>query len=99
MIQTVAFHQMISSGPVTMAVEQSADNPTIQNAGERFVFLLRFPFRHDFVAADKAANMKTVRIRGAAAETGVGRRVKFLQRLGLAVTHDHFAPFAATDPG
>ena len=92
-------HQMPGCRPIAVAIEERADNATIQDSRERFVALLRFPFGHDFIAADEAANVEAVRIRRAAAETGVGRRVKFLKRLGFAVRHDYFAPLPAIEPG
>jgi hypothetical protein len=52
-----AFHQMISRGPITMAIEQRADHPAIQNSLKRFVFFLRFPFRDDFAVSWKTPNV------------------------------------------
>jgi len=52
-----AFHQMISRCPVAMAIEQRADNATIQNTVKRFVFLLGFPLSEDFAVFWKTANV------------------------------------------
>src|SRR5437763_860438 len=90
---------MPRGGPIAVAIEQSADNPAVQDAGEGFVFFLRLPFGHDFIAANETANMKPFWIRGAATKAGVGRCVEFLERLGFAVGHDYCAPLPATDPG
>jgi len=92
-------HQMPGRGPVAVAIKQRTDDSAVQNAGKRFVFLLRGPFSYHFIAANEAANMKSLRVRRAATETGVSRRVKFLERLRFAVGHDHFAPLPATEPG
>jgi hypothetical protein len=92
------FHQMPGRRPVAVTIKQCADDPAVQNAGKRFVFLLRFPFRYDFIATDEAADMEPVRIRRSATEAGVLRRVKLLERLRFAASHDYFAPFPA-DPG
>ena len=37
--------------PVAVTIEQRPDDPAIENAGKCLVFRLRFPFRHDFIAA------------------------------------------------
>src|SRR5438477_9597331 len=90
---------MPGRSPIAVAIKQRADDSAVQDSGEGFIFFFRLPLGDNFVATNKAANMKPVRIRRAAAETGVGRRVKFLERLRFAVGHDHFAPLPASDPG
>src|SRR2546423_14546045 len=85
--------------PVAVAIQERADDAAVQNSRERLVFFLRRPLGHHFIAADEAANVETVRIRRAATEAGIGRRVKFLERLGFAVRHDYFAPLPAIEPG
>ena len=48
MIETVAFHQMISGGPVAVAVEHGADDATAQHSGERFLISFGLPFGDNF---------------------------------------------------
>lgn len=95
-IFTSALHQMPGRGPVAVAIEQRADDSAVEDTGKRFVFLLRFPFCHDFVAADETANVQPVRVGRPATEAGVRRRVKFLKRLRAVA---HFDPLLARDPG
>src|SRR4051812_21297822 len=85
--------------PVAVAIEERADDPAVQNPRERLIFFLWHPLGHDFIAADETANVEAVGIRRAAAEAGVGRRAKFLERLGFAVGHDYFVPLPAIEPG
>ncbi len=75
------FHQMISRGPITVAIEQCADNPAAQDTRESFVFFLGNKFGNNFIALGKTANAQTVGIRRAASKAGVARRVFFLKRL------------------
>jgi hypothetical protein len=75
------FHQMICARPIAVTIEQRANYSTAQNAGKRFVFFLRLPIGHDFIAFDEAANVQSGGIRRAATEASVVRRVMFLKRL------------------
>jgi len=50
-------HQMIGGCPITMAIEQRANDTAIQNALEGFVFSIRFPFRDDFTISWEAPDM------------------------------------------
>lgn len=76
-----ALHQMIGPGPVAVAIKQRADDPAIQNPGERFVFFLRRPFGDNFVALGKTPDVQPVRIGRSTTEAGVLGRVFFLERL------------------
>jgi len=73
------FHEVISRGPVAMAIEQRADDSAVQNSGKSFVFLLRLPFRHDRVALRKTANAQALRISRPATPAPIVRRVFFLE--------------------
>ena len=48
---------MIGGCPITMAIEQRANDTAIQNALEGFVFSIRFPFRDDFTISWEAPDM------------------------------------------
>ena len=74
-----AFHQMISRGPVAMAIKQCPDNAAIQNSIERFVFLLRFPLSDDFAVLRETSNVQPVRIRRAATPADIVGRIFFLK--------------------
>ena len=76
------------------AVIEAGDDPEVRTFLKRHMREV-----HDFIAANETANMEPVRIRRAAPKAGVGRRVKFLERLGFAVGHGYFAPLPAIDPG
>ena len=62
-----------------MAIEESADNAAIQHTWERLVLLARLPLGYDFGSFYKAPDVKTIRVRGPTAETGVVRCVRFLE--------------------
>ena len=79
MIVAHLLHQVPGRGPVAVAIEQRADDTAIQDAGKRFIFRLRFPFRYDHVAFRKAADAQAFRVGWPAAPTGVVRRVLFLK--------------------
>src|ERR1700731_94992 len=80
-----AFHEMIRGRPIAVTIEQRSDDAAVQNSGKRFVFFLRLPFGHDVVASGKTADMQAIRIGWTATETGVSRRVLFLER---DIVHD-----------
>src|SRR5438309_3977181 len=71
---------MIGRGPITMTVEQRADDAAIQHAGKRFVLRLRLPFGNDFAVFGKAADPQTFAIRRAATPTRIFGSVLFLKR-------------------
>ena len=48
-----AFHQVIRCRPVTMTIEQRADDPAVQDSIESFVFFLRFPFSDNLAACSR----------------------------------------------
>ena len=73
-----ALHQMIRGGPIAMTVEQCADNPTIQNSGKSFVFLLRPPVCNDFTVLRKTANTQSFGIRWPATPARIVLGVLFL---------------------
>ena len=54
-----------------MAIEQRADDPAVQDAIERFVFLLRLPLSDNFPVLRETTNMQAVLICLAAAEANV----------------------------
>jgi hypothetical protein len=62
-----------------MAIEQRADDAAVQHAGKGLIARLRFPLRDDFIAADKTADVESIRIRRTATEAGILRRVLFLE--------------------
>lgn len=74
-------HQVMRRRPVHVAIEQCADDATVQHARECFVMRLRAPLGHVRGAVKKAANAQPLRVRGAAAEAGIRRRIAFLQAL------------------
>jgi hypothetical protein len=78
-----AFHQMIRCRPITMAIEQRANDPAVQDSVKSLVFFFRFPLRDHVAVFRKTANMQAVWICRAAAEATVSRRVFFLERLRL----------------
>ena len=71
MLSGVLADQMPRGRPIAMAIQQRADNSSIQDAGKRFVFLLRLPFRHQFIALREAANAQSVRIGRPATPAGI----------------------------
>jgi len=73
------FHEVISRGPVAMAIEQRADDSAVQNSRESFVSWLRLPLRHDCVPFRKTANAQALGVGRAAAPAGIVRRVFFLE--------------------
>ena len=97
-IFTGLVHQMPGRRPIAVAIEERPDDAAIQDSGKRFVARLRFPFRDDFFAAHKTANVEALRIRRATPKAGIFRRVFFLEGLRFSVRHRHFAPLAA-EPG
>jgi len=50
-------HQMIGGRPIAMAIEQRADDATIQYSLKSFIFFLRFPFRDNFAIFWEAPDM------------------------------------------
>ena len=72
---------MVSRGPVTMTVEQRADDSAVQHAGKRFVPRLRLPFGNDFAIFGKASDAQTVGIRRATSPARIFGSVLFLKRL------------------
>jgi hypothetical protein len=86
----VAVHQVISGGPVAMTVEQRADYPAAQHSFEGFVFGLRLPVSHDFVALWKAANVEPFFIGRPTAKTFHVWGVSLLYALHPLVTSSEF---------
>jgi len=80
-IPASAFHQMICCRPITMAIEQCANDPAVQDSLKSLVFFFRFPLSDHFAVFRKTANMQAVWICRAAAEANVSRRIFFLERL------------------
>ena len=80
-------HQVPGRCPVAVTIEQCADDSAIQDSGKCFVTRLRLPFRDDFLAARKASNPQSIRIRGTTAPAGIGGGVSFLEGLRLSVRH------------
>jgi hypothetical protein len=80
-------HQMPGRCPVAVTIEQCADDSAIKDSGKSFIARLRPPFRDDFVAARKAPNPQSIRIRRAATPAGIGRGVSFLQGLRFSIRH------------
>ena len=80
-------HQMPGRCPVAVTIEQRADDSAVKDSGKGFVARLRLPFRDDFLAARKAPNSQSIRIRRTAPPAAIGRGVSFLQRLRFSVRH------------
>jgi len=74
-----ALHQIISSCPVAMAIEQRADDAAIQDSIKSFILLLRFPFSDDSPVIWETSNVQPMRVRRAAAPAGIVRCVFFLK--------------------
>jgi len=55
-------HQMIRSRPIGVTVEQSSDDPTVENSGERLMMRLGHELSDDFIAFDKTSNVQTLLI-------------------------------------
>lgn len=73
-------HQVPGRGPIGMAIEQRADDATVEHAGEGFVMRLRMPLGDDgAVLRREAADAQPLGVGGSAAEAGVVRRVAFLE--------------------
>jgi hypothetical protein len=79
----VPVHQMPGRHPIAVTIEQCPDNSPVQDAWERFVFPLRLPFGHEFIAASEAANVQAFGIGRATTPAGILRRVFLLERLFL----------------
>jgi hypothetical protein len=56
MIGTSFVHQVPGCCPIAVAIEKGADDPTIQDTRERFIFGLRDPLCDDFLSLRKTAN-------------------------------------------
>jgi hypothetical protein len=80
-ILVCTFHQMISSCPVAVTIEQCADDAAIQDSIKSFVFFLWSPLSDDFAVLQETSNMQSVRVRGAATPAHVVWSVFFLKRL------------------
>ena len=78
-ILVCTFHQMISSCPVAVAIEQCADDAAIQDFIKSFVFFLWSPLRDDFAILQETSNMQPVRICRTATPADVVRSVFFLK--------------------
>lgn len=73
---TAFLHKVISRGPVGMTIEQSTDDPAIQDAGKRLMMRLSMPFGDKLVAIGKGVYMEPFLIRWPAAEAdAVGRKL------------------------
>jgi hypothetical protein len=68
-IKTVALHQVISGSPVAVAVEHGAGNASAQHAGKCFLVRLRLPVSDNFFAGWEAANVQSLFVCRATAET------------------------------
>jgi len=73
-----ALHQMIGGRPVTMAIEQRANDAAVENSGKRLVFWFRLPVGYDFAILGKTADPQSFRVGRAATPARVVRRVRFL---------------------
>lgn len=73
MIGAIAFHQSISGSPVTVAIEQRADNAATQHAAEGFLPGLRMKVRYDFIALRKTLDVQPFVVGWATAKAGVVR--------------------------
>src|SRR6267143_5577368 len=81
MICARVFHQMIGRRPITMTVEQRANDAPVQNARKRFVLRLRLPFGDDFAVFGKTADPQAFVIRRPATPTRIFGSVLLLKRL------------------
>ena len=61
-------HQVVGRRPVTVAVEEHANDSAVDEACERLVMRLGHPVQHDFVALDAALDAQPLRVRGPAPE-------------------------------
>jgi len=87
MIETSSVHKMPRGGPVTVAIEQRANDAAAQHSFESFLIFLGLEFRNDLVTARKAPYMQTFRIRWSTAKADEVWRVGFLDTL---VRHEWF---------
>lgn len=78
MIGARALHQMISSGPVAMTVEQRADDAAAEHPGKCLLIRLGLKFRDYFVTLRKAANVQPLFVRRPATKARIVGRVGFL---------------------
>src|SRR5882724_13237020 len=78
MVHTGAFHQMISSGPVAMTVEQRTDNAATEHSGKCLLISFGLKLRDYFVTLRITANLQAFFIRRPATKTRIVRRVSFL---------------------
>src|SRR5882672_11840826 len=78
MIQAEAFHQMVSSRPVTMTVKHGTCDATTQHSRKRFLIRFRLPIGDNFIAVGKAAHVQSFFICRATTKTREIWRVGFL---------------------
>ena len=50
-------HQVISRGPIRMAIQQGADNAAVENPGKGLMMRLCHELGNDLIALDKAADV------------------------------------------
>src|SRR5439155_19378753 len=78
MIQPEAFHQMVSSGPVTMTVKHGTGDAATQHSRKRFLVGFCLPVSDNLVALREAANVQPFFVCRATTKTGEVWRVGFL---------------------
>ena len=71
----------MSGGPVAMAVEQRADDPAVEHAGERVMMRLGSPIADDDVALHYAFDAETLRVGRPAAKADAVGRMSILKAL------------------
>ena len=81
MVRSGFLHQVISRGPVAVAVQKRADDPAAQHSGERLLIFLGLKRRNYLIALWKAANMQAFFIRRATTKARVIGRISFLETL------------------
>src|SRR6185369_6670994 len=81
LVGAALLHQIPRCRPVTMTIEQRADNPAAQHPLKSFILLTRLPLRDDLVTISKTADVQAIRIRRPTAEAREIRSVSFLYAL------------------
>ena len=78
MLRAGLLHQMISSGPVAVAIEQRADDAAAQDSRESFLPGFRLEGGNDIVTFREAANVQTLFVRRSTPKASIVGRVSFL---------------------
>ena len=68
LIKTILLHQVISGGPVRVAIEERSDNAAIEHAGEGLMMRLGMPCGDNLVTIRKAVDTQAFLIGRAAAK-------------------------------